>query len=132
MSGYGSTFFSVLTSKIYGNLHIYNLVMLLYSESRLINLFHFNIECWFTQTISPYHFRIKNNLICLLHIFTDDTPMTEETVLSMSSSLVGLTPGKNDYLMHLYFQGTISFHNFHVPSLLLYMCMTLRFLSVHA
>ena len=26
-------------------------------------------------------------------MFADDTPMTEETVLSMSSSLVGLTPG---------------------------------------
>ena len=32
-------------------------------------------------------------------MFTDDTPMTEETVLSMSSSLVGLTPGK--YLLFL-------------------------------
>ena len=36
-------------------------------------------------------------------MFPDDTPMTEETVLSMSSSLVGLTPGKYlFFLVNLY------------------------------
>ena len=43
--------------------------------------------------IMPLWFQSKDMLNSTPSI-PDDTPMTEETALSMSSSLVGLTPGK--------------------------------------